>query len=255
MVGEFVSVIRFLLGGQENESPEAKGGPMFEFFRLLGVAAENYRFLRALKKEEREQLGDRSWYRALDRELRRSYRWSDPFRLSKAAKRQLRQRLPIEDLVYGETPILTAWHIMHKLGIDQADHVVELGGGRGLFSLVAVSAFGCEATMLEVVPAFVKKTRQLASRLGLDRLRVKQADILSATLPEGTLYFITATTFSEASWLALEQQMISAPGGSKAVSLSAPLSGAYWKVEESAKLPFSWGENTVYFQTRLPSGG
>lgn len=228
---------------------------MFEFFRLLGVAAENLRFLRALKRQEREQLGDRSWYRALERELKRSYRWSDPFRLSKAAKRQLRKRMPLEDLVYGETPVLTAWHIMHKLGVDQADHVVELGGGRGLFSLVAVSAFGCEATMLEIVPAFVKKTRDVASRLGLDRLRVKQADILSAPLPEGTLYFITATTFSDASWLALEQQLIAAPGGAKAVSLSAPLNRAFWRVEESAVLPFSWGENTVYFQTRLSPGG
>lgn len=228
---------------------------MWDLFRLLGVAAENYRFLRALKKEERAQLGDRSWYRALERELGRSYRWSDPFRLSKSAKRQLRQRMPIEDLVYGETPILTAWHIMRKLGVDQADHVVELGGGRGLFSLVAVSAFGSEATMLEIVPSFVQKTRQLAARLGLERLRVKQADILNARLPEGTLYFITATTFSDASWLALDQQMIGAPGGSKAVSLSAPLNRAYWRVDESAKLPFSWGENTVYFQTRLAAAG
>jgi hypothetical protein len=227
---------------------------VIEFFSLLGVAAENYRYRRALKREERAQLGDRSWYRALDRALARTYRWSNPFSLSKRAKRKLKKELPLEDLVYGETPILTAWQILTRLGVDQADHIVELGGGRGVFSLVAVSAFGSEATMLEVVPAFVRKTRQLASQLGLDRLRVKQGDILTQPLCEGTVYFVTATTFSDASWRTLDQQLSAAPDGAKAVSLSVPLNRAYWRVDEATKLPFSWGDNTVYFQSRLPSG-
>lgn len=227
---------------------------MLEFFHLLGVAAENYRYRRALKRQERAELGERSWYRGLDRALSKAYRWSNPFALSKRAKRKLKQRLPLEDLVYGETPILTAWHILSKLGVDQADHVIELGGGRGIFSLTAVSAFGCEATMLEVVPTFVQKTRQVVAQLGLERLWAKQSDILTAPLPEGTLYFITATTFSELSWRTLDQKLSLAPEGTKAVSLSLPLNRAYWKIESQAILPFSWGENTVYFQSRLPSG-
>jgi hypothetical protein len=222
-----------------------------EFISLLGVAAENYRYRRALRREERFLLGERSWYRALDRALTSVYRWSDPFTLSKRGKRKL--HLPNEDLVYGETPISTAWHILSQLGVDQADHIVELGGGRGVFSLVAVSAFGSEATMLEVIPTFVKKTRLVAERLGLERLRVKEADILTQPLLEGTVYFVTATTFSDASWRTLDQQLARAPDGAKAVSLSIPLNRAYWRVDEESKLPFSWGENTVYFQSRLPS--
>jgi hypothetical protein len=221
---------------------------VLEFFTLLGVAAENYRFRRVLRKQERAQLGERSWYRALDKALAGAYRWSNPFTLSKRAKRKL--TLPREDLVYGETPILTAWHILTQLGVDSADHVVELGGGRGIFSLVAVSAFGSEATMLEVVPSFVKKTRQVAARLGLERLHVKQADILSQPLLEGTVYFITATTFCDASWRRLDQLLAEAPPGARAVSLSMPLNLAYWKVDEQTRMPFSWGDNTVFFQTR-----
>lgn len=232
---------------------QGEGAAVIEFFHLLGVAAENYRYRRALKRQERSELGGRSWYRALDRALAGAYRWSNPFALSKKAKRKLKQRLPLEDLVYGETPILTAWHILNKLAVDQADHVVELGGGRGIFSLTAVSAFGSEATMLEVVPSFVKKTRQIVAELGLERLSVQQSDILSAPLPEGTLYFVTATTFSDASWRALDRQLATASEGAKAVSLSLPLNRAYWKLESQATLPFSWGDNTVYFQTRLVS--
>jgi protein-L-isoaspartate O-methyltransferase len=225
---------------------------VIEFFRLLGVAVENRRYLRALKSKERQMLGDRSWYRAIERAQGQAYRWSGPFALSKRAKRKL--KLPREDLVYGETPILTAWQILNDLGVDQADHVVELGGGRGTFSLVAVSAFGCAATMLEVVPAFVSRTRRVAARLGLERLTVKQGDILSQPLQEGTVYFITATTFCDASWRTLDQKLATAPDGARAVSLSVPLNRAYWKIDRQTSLPFSWGDNTVYFQTRLPRG-
>lgn len=222
---------------------------MKEFFSLLAVAVENYRHRRALLRQERAELGERSWYRALVRALNAAYRWSDPFLLSKRAKRKL--ALPREDLVYGETPILTAWHILSKVGVDQADHVVELGGGKAVFSLVAVSAFGCSATSIEVIPAFVRRTRQVSDRLGLERLSVRLGDILAQPLPEGTLYFVTATTFSEASWRRLDAQLVAAPEGARAVSLSIPLNRAYWKIEEETILPFSWGENTVYLQKRL----
>ncbi len=214
----------------------------------MGVAWENRKYRQDLRRQEQSQLGQRSWYRALDRALSQQYRWLGPFSVSKWAKRKL--TLPREDLVYGETPILTAWHLLEKLGVDQADHVVELGAGRSLFSLVAVSAFGSTATSVEVVSTFVQRTRQLANQLGLERLHAREGDILKLPLVEGTVYFVTATTFSASSWLALNQRLSEAPNGAKAVSLSAPLNRAYWKVEAQERYPFSWGENTVYFQTR-----
>lgn len=215
---------------------------------LLGVAWENRKYRQALRREEQAKLGVRSWYRSLDRALRRQYRWSGPFTVSRWGKRKI--RLPKEDLIYGETPVLTAWHILDKLGVDQADHVVELGAGRSLFSLVAVAAFGASACSIEILPAFVRRTRRIAELLGLERLTVRQGDVLSAPLEEGTVYFVTATTFSDSSWRALDQRLAEAPAGTKAISLSAPLNRAYWKIEGKERLPFSWGENTVYFQTR-----
>lgn len=221
---------------------------MKEFLSLVGVAWENRKYRQALRREEQAQLGQRSWYRALDRALKLQYRWLGPFSVSKWSKRK--SALPREDLVYGETPILTAWHLLERLGVDQADHVVELGAGRSLFSLVAVSAFGSSATSIEVVSTFVQRTRQLANQLGLERLHAREGNILKLPLVEGTVYFVTATTFSAPSWLALNQRLADAPSGAKAISLSAPLNRAYWKVESQERFPFSWGENTVYFQTR-----
>lgn len=159
--------------------------------------------------------------------------------------------LPDVDLIYGETPPLTAYQLLSDFGVDQADHVVELGGGSSVFSLVAVCAFGCRATVLEVVPGFVSKTREVAGQLGLERLTVRQQDFLQGELPEGTLYYLTGTTFSEESWRKLQRQMAGAPQGTRAVSLSVPLDSKAWKIESESKLPYSWGENTVYVQVRI----
>lgn len=222
---------------------------MKEFVSLLRLAWENRQYRKKLVRLEQEQLGQSSWYRGLVRSLKRTYRWRNPFLLSRSARKKI--ELPQTDLVYGETPIGTAYELLRKLGVDHADHVVELGGGTSIFSLVAVSAFGCRATTLEIVPSFVKKTRAVAGLLGLTRLKVKQQDILKGDLPEGTLYYLTGTTFSKESWTALQRQMAQAPVGAKAISLSMALDSKAWEERECLKLPFSWGENTVYIQTRI----
>lgn len=222
---------------------------MKEFFSLLRLAWENRAYRRELGRVEKERLGGFGWYRSLQRAIRWSYRWQNPYLVSRAARRKI--KLPESDLVFGETPVLTAFDLLTEIGIDQADHVVELGGGTSIFSLVAVSAFGSRATVLEIIPAFVKRTREIASMLGLARLKIRQGDILAETLPEGSLYYLTGTTFSEDSWKALQRRMAEAPVGAKAISLSVPLDAKAWRKEQTLSLPFSWGENTVYIQTRI----
>ena len=236
--------------GAEACSPDlANGAHMREFFVLLSLAWENRAYRRKLAKLEKENLGQYSWYRSLTRALKRTYRWKNPFLLSRSARKKI--SLPKSDLVYGETPAMTAFDLLNRIGLDHADHVVECGGGTSVFSLVAVSAFGCRATVLEIVPSFVKKTREICAFLGLERVKVKQTDILEDPLPEGTLYYLTGTTFSDESWEKLQRQMAQAPVGAKAISLSTALDGKAWKNLETIKMPFSWGENTVYIQTRI----
>lgn len=220
-----------------------------EYLSLLKLAWENRRYQKELRTEERATLGDFGWYRALNKTLEKVYRWRSPFALSRMARRKL--KLPANDLIYGETPLLTAWQILTRLGVDQADHVVEVGGGRGLMSLVAVAAFGCRATMFEIVPSFVEKTRQVSRLLGLKRLLAQEADILETELPEATVYYVAVSTLGPKSWKRLQRQLAVAPVGVKAVSLSEPLDPKVWEVYEQATLKFSWGENRVFLHTRI----
>ena len=222
---------------------------MREFFVLLKMGWENRAYLRSLRRVEVERLGGFGWYRSLRRAVERAYRYKSPYSIARAARKKV--SVPEDDLIFGETPYITAYDLLTELGIDHADHVVECGGGTAIFSLVATASVGCHATVLEIVPGFVQKTREIVSFLGLERVKVKQLDILNATLPEGSLYYLTGTTFSEESWKKLQRQMAQAPVGAKAISLSVALDSKAWRLEKTLKLPFSWGENTVYLQTRI----
>lgn len=222
---------------------------MKEFLQLMAVGFENRAHRKKISRIEKKKLGKFTWYRGLMRVLESTYRWKSPFALSRSARRKI--PLPDSDLIYGETPAITAFDLLSHIGIDHADHVVECGGGTSVFSLVAVSAFGCRATVLEIVPSFVKKTREVVAMLGLKRLLVKQSDMLAEPLPEGTLYYLTGTTFCEETWKVLQKQMATAPVGAKAISLSVQLDSKAWNLIEKLTLPFSWGENTVYIQQRI----
>lgn len=222
---------------------------MREFFALLKLGWENRAFRKELTRIEKEKLGDSSWYRSLKRTVEGAYWAKNPYMVARSARRKI--KLPEGDLVFGETPYITAFDLLTELGVDQADHVVECGGGTSIFSLVAAAAFGCRATVLEIVPGFVKKTREIVSKMGLERVKVRQSDILKDPLPEGTVYYLTGTTFSDASWATLQRQMAQAPEGSKAISLSVELDSKAWRLDKTLKMPFSWGENTVYLQTRI----
>lgn len=222
---------------------------MLEFISLLRLAWENRTYRKQLAAEEEKMLGGFAWYRGLMYTMRQTYRWKNPFLLARSARRKI--DLPPTDLVYGETPPITAFQLLTKLGVDHADHVVECGGGTSVFSLVAVSALGCRATVLEIVPKFVQKTRQIATTLGLERVKVKQCDILAEPLPEGTVYYLTGTTFSEESWRKLQRRMAEAPEGATAISLTVKLDSKAWELVDSVTLPFSWGENSVYIQRRI----
>lgn len=220
-----------------------------EFFGLIRLAWENRLYRRELRRLEQSRLGAYAWYRGLRRAVERAYRWKNPYQIARSARSKI--NLPAGDLVFGETPYITAYDLLKEIGVDQADHVVELGGGTGIFSLVAVSAYGCRATIFEIVPGFVRKTREICSVLGLERVKVRQADILAEKLPEAKLYYLTGTTFSAESWKMLQRQMAVAPEGARAISLSTPLDAKAWKIDQTLSLPYSWGENTVYLQTRI----
>lgn len=201
-----------------------------------------------LSLQEARELGSCAWWWRLRLAMRLAYLFQNPFRLSRREGRST--ELPADDLIYGETPILTAWSILRELAAGPEDRVVDLGSGRGQTVFVAALAFGCRGLGLEVLPSFIERSRAIARSLSLDSVEFRQADVRSEDLPEASIYFLAPTTLTESSWSALKRMMLRAPEGARAVSITSPLPELGWETLDVRKRPYSWGLSTTYLQRR-----
>ena len=89
---------------------------------LLKLGWENKAYRKQLDRVEKERLGGFSWYRSLKRAVDKAYRYRNPYVLARSARRKI--KLPESDLVFGETPFLTAYDLLTELKVDHADHIV-----------------------------------------------------------------------------------------------------------------------------------
>jgi SAM-dependent methyltransferase len=158
--------------------------------------------------------------------------------------------VPIQDLLYGETPVLTAWKILSDLGACSSDIVVDLGCGRGLIPIVASLALGIRAVGVDISPFRIRRARHLVEALQLTSVIVRQADYRREPLPEGSLYFLSPISLAEESWSDLQKVMRQSKGGSRAVVLCEPLEAEYWDTCSVQRYSYSWGIVKTYFQRR-----
>lgn len=201
----------------------------------MGVANLFYR--QTLFLEELRELGAQAWWRRLRRAL-----WRESLRgpLLRVVGKE-------GDLTYGETPPLTAHRILSELGVGAQDHVVDLGCGLGMIPIIARLAFGARGTGLELVEPLARRASQLASRLGLDDV-IFHADFRNGIPPDGTVYFAWPTTLEPATWARLQEEMLSLPAGTRAVTITEPLKN--WTVTRKCEHAYSWGRCLTYYHVR-----
>lgn len=219
-----------------------------EFLVLAGVGLENKFYNARLFWREARELGSQLWWWRLRLAMRLAYLFESPFRVSR--REGPGAGLPWDDLIYGETPVLTAWQILSELGVGPDDTVVDLGCGRGHTVLVAALAFGCRGVGLEVLPSFVKRSHALARSLSLETVEFLQADYRFEELPEATVYFVAPTTLTSESLSVLKHKMLAAPEGAMAVSITSALPRLGWETLDVRKRAYSWGLATTYLQRR-----
>ena len=151
-----------------------------------------------------------------------------------------------DDFVYGETPLGTAHQLLQWGELGPGQRFCEIGCGRGVVGLVAHLVFGAQVVGFEKVPALADKARWLTRALGVEQHVLIHED---GPYPSADLYFLTPTTWSEQNWQRVQDGLASAPSGSRALVLSQPLPG--WTVLAQKSLPYSWGWNQTYLQTKI----
>lgn len=151
-----------------------------------------------------------------------------------------------EDFFYGETPLGTAHQLLQWGELCPGQRFCEIGCGRGVVGLMAHLVFGAEVDGFEKVPALADKARWLTRALDVERsVRIHE----EGPYPAADLYFLTPTTWSEQNWQRVQNDLKSAPSGSRALVLSQPLPG--WTVLAQKSFAYSWGGNQTYLQAKI----
>lgn len=211
----------------ESWNPQVQRAGLRGFARIRAVLWE-----RSLGFYEWFCLARFEWWWKLRRAMRQAFRDCDPIELANRY---------YPDLVYGETPPVTIYSLLDSIELPAALRLVDLGCGCGWVSLTTAS-MGYSAVGVDLVPEYLERARQVAAQLGLAAEFV-EADLAGLDLPEGNLYWVSATALPEPVKAHLAQALSARPVGTLAVcqdwSPGPPLE-RIWQV----RLPVSFGIST-----------
>ena len=158
---------------------------------------------------------------------------------------ELPPELEREDLIYGETPLWTAYQLLRWGGLQSSQTFCEIGCGRGVTSLLARLVFGARSCGYEALPELADKARWLARALELEVDFVTQS---TGPYPAADLYYLTPTTWSSSNWESVQRGLEQAPTGCQALLLTQPLPD--WKLIEKRSMPYSWGWSQTYLMIK-----
>jgi len=139
-------------------------------------------------------------FRATEWALFKAYWFKNPYRMckkyfkSKALNDEQRQTV---QTIYGETLCMTFDMIQARMRVNAEDRIYELGAGRfrGAFFLHAFTP--AHIVGIEMNPTFVKIARDIQTKCGLDRLSIRQENMLDSDLSDATLIYFYGVAFND----------------------------------------------------------
>ncbi len=154
------------------------------------------------------------------------------------------------NFVYGEVPVMTMCRILRDVEACREDVFFDLGSGRGhgVFGAYFSKIHRCIG--IELTGELVKRASRTAALMRAEGVEFRCGDFTSADLSEGTIFFLAGTTMEGEVIKKVASSILSIPHPVKVVSLSQRLPGDEFKTVFSRKYRFSWGEATVFFQTK-----
>ncbi len=219
-----------------------------DYVSLLPVAMEHGVFSLKASLRELGHYGSRGWWWKFQLLLYFSYLLERPYTIME----KNRGKVPVgeDNLIYGETPLLTMKELITSLSLHQHDVFFDLGCGRGLACFYTAMLFGMPCHGIDIIPQFIDKALMIKHFMNLPQVRFSRGNVLDADLSEGSIFFIAGTTFDDATLTALGKKLDSLPGRRTIISLSAPLPAPSYTTVRSGKYAFSWGMNSVYVQEK-----
>lgn len=219
-----------------------------ENLKLIAIGIKNTGYNFILLIIEAFYFGKYLWWWKLKFYLTCLYFIYKPYHIIEAEKNKT--NLNYENLIYGETPLVTVKKIFQNIQINPNDVFFDLGSGRGGVVFFVNLYYKINSIGLDVIPTFVKNSMKIKERLKLHNVNFKLTNITDEDLSCGDIFYITPTTWEEEIIEKIIQKFDKIKDKSFVVSVSIQLKTPYLKLIKSEILPFSWGKSKVYYYVK-----
>ncbi len=152
------------------------------------------------------------------------------------------------ELIYGETPLMTALWMFRAAGLGRGHRLVDLGAGRGRV-LIAARWLGAEALGVELLASHVESVRRWLEPAGMTLV---QGDAAQADLGGATHVFTNWLALTPQTKAKLVERFRTCPPGTRFITVAYPIEAADFPQLSRHRLLFTWGFEFVWVHEYRP---
>ncbi|MBU8898803.1 class I SAM-dependent methyltransferase [Corallococcus sp. H22C18031201] len=182
------------------------------------------------------------WWEGILRTPYRARRSFEVVRALQASGQRFRE------LVYGETPLVTALSVLKHAGVGPASRLVDLGAGRGRV-LIAASWLGARAHGVELLAEHVNR---VAPRLQAAGMTLEEGDMMRADLRDATHVFTNWVALGDETKARLVAHLRGCRPGTRIVTVTRAIEAEDFPCRSRRWALFSWGLEAVWVHEYRP---
>lgn len=169
-----------------------------------------------------------------------------------------------KSFVYGEVIPESFHEIISSVSPQPGEVFYDFGSGTGKAVLLAHLMFefseckGIEyvdtlyESSLTTLKRYEEEVRPtIRNRVGERKLSVALGSFLDLPIDDADIIFMNSTCFQEDLMAALDEKLVTLKPGTRILTLSKSLKSPAYNLERHQKYPFSWGDATVFFHTKV----
>jgi|SRR6218665_1657775 len=178
--------------------------------------------------------------------MRSPYRARRSFEVVRAL-RATGQRM--RELIYGETPLMSALWVFRRAGVGPGSRVVDLGAGRGRV-LLAARWLGAEARGVELLAEHVKPVAHWLAPAGIS---LEEGDAARADLTAATHVFTNWLALTPETKARLVERFRTCAPGTRFLTVMHPIEADGFVRLSGHRVLFTWGVERVWIHEHRPS--
>lgn len=153
------------------------------------------------------------------------------------------------ELIYGETPLMTALWAFRRAGLGAGSRLVDLGAGRGRV-LIAARWLGAEAVGVELIASHVESVTKWLVPAGITLV---QGDAAQADLSGATHVFTNWLALTPETKAKLVERFRTCAPGTRFITVAHPIEAEGFVRCSRHRLLFTWGFEFVWIHEYRPA--